>query len=156
MIKFLNLFHIFRVRVFADDTRSLQYPTKWSRTRTLHFGEELPSHINSLWRVRITLLLNMHLVLRWIKRLMMPFKPGYLQYAIDLIFWPAGEFDGRRRLHETVQEFSTGLKFVQCSVNIASLFNFMHQNNRTVLEIVTLTKYLNILCYLFICLYIFV
>ena len=28
----------------------------------------------------------MHLVLRWIKRLMMPFKPGYLQYAIDLIF----------------------------------------------------------------------
>ena len=86
----------------------------------------------------------------------MPFKPGYLQYAIDRIFRPAGEFDGRRRLHGTVQEFSTGLKFVPCSVNIASLFNFMHQNNRTVLEIVTLTKYFNILCYLFICLYIFV
>lgn len=87
----------------------------------------------------------------------MPFKPGYLQYAIDRIFRPAGEFDGRRRLHGTVQEFSTGLKFVPCSVNIASLFNFMHQNNRTVLEIVTLTKYTEIfyVIYLFVCIFLF-
>lgn len=49
-----------------------------------------------------------YFVFRWIKRLMMPFKPGYLQYAIDQIFRPAGEFDERRRLHGTVQELSTG------------------------------------------------
>ena len=48
MIKFLNPFSQFRVCVFADGTRNLQYLAKWSRTRTLHFGAELPSHINSL------------------------------------------------------------------------------------------------------------
>lgn len=40
-------------------------------------------------------------------------------------------------------------------MNVASLFNFMRQNNRTVLEIATFTKYLKyfMLCYLFVCIF---
>ena len=131
MIKFLNLFYIFRVCVFADDTRSLQYPTKWSRTRTLHFGEELPSHINSLWRVRITLLLNMHLILSF------GGKRGWWCLSNQATFnAPSIEFSGCRIWRETSftrdrSRIVNQLKIrpVQCEHRVIAQFHAPKQPN---------------------------